>query len=80
VVYIRHLFYTTLHFYENLQTTWENKDPLSGGASMEGQTVSISSLQTSIVLISDAAELPITEIIVVGKKHLITASRELLIL
>jgi hypothetical protein len=41
---------------------------------MQGQTVSISSLQTSIVLLSDTAELPITEIIVVEKKLLINAS------
>jgi hypothetical protein len=47
---------------------------LSGGASIEGQTVSISSLQTPIVLLSDKVELTITEITVVGKKHLITAS------
>lgn len=47
---------------------------MSGGASVEGQPVSISSLQTSIVMFSDTAELPITEITVVGKKHLITAS------
>jgi len=41
---------------------------LSGGASIEEQTVSISSLQTPIVLLSDTAELTITEITVVREK------------
>jgi len=74
VVNIRHVFYTTLHFYETLQTNRQSKGPLTGGASMQGQPVSISSLQSSIVMFSDTAELPIAEITAVGKKHFITAS------